>query len=127
MTLFSVTNAPGLIKAAIAGAPVTNWRNYDTIYTERYMGLPDENADAYKKASPQTAAGNLSGTKLLILHNIEDDNVHFQNSVQMANALELAGKQFSMVVYPQKSHGVSGPARKQLLEEATAFFQENLK
>ena len=61
------------------------------------------------------------------MHNIEDDNVHFQNTVQMANALELAGKKFYMVVYSQKSHGVEGPARLQLLEETTAFFEENLK
>jgi dipeptidyl-peptidase-4 len=127
MTLFSVTNAPGLIKAAIAGAPVTDWRNYDTIYTERYMGLPDEDAEGYRKTSPQTSAANLEDTRLLIVHNIEDDNVHFQNTVQMANALELAGKQFFMLVYPQKSHGVTGPVRKQLLEETTAFFEENLK
>lgn len=127
MTLFTVTNAPGLLKAAIAGAPVTNWRNYDTIYTERYMGLPDQNPEGYQKTSPQTSASGLEGTKLLILHNVEDDNVHFQNTVQMANALELAGKKFYMVVYPQKSHGVEGPARRQLLDETTAFFEENLK
>ncbi|HKD08114.1 MAG TPA: S9 family peptidase [Bryobacteraceae bacterium] len=127
MTLFTATNAPGLLKAAIAGAPVTNWHNYDTIYTERYMGLPDQNPDGYQKTSPQTSAGKLEGTKLLLLHNVEDDNVHFQNTVQMANALELAGKKFYMVVYPQKSHGVEGPPRKQLLDETTAFFEENLK
>jgi dipeptidyl-peptidase-4 len=127
MTLFTVTKAPGLLKAAIAGAPVTDWHNYDTIYTERYMGLPDQNPDAYQKTSPQTSAAKFEGTKLLILHNIEDDNVHFQNTVQMANALELADKKFYMVVYPQKSHGVEGPARRQLLEETTAFFEENLK
>jgi dipeptidyl-peptidase-4 len=127
MTLYTVTHAPGLIRAAISGAPVTDWRNYDTIYTERYMGLPEENAEAYRKSSPQSAAAGLEGTKLLILHNIEDDNVHFQNSVQMADAFEKAGKQFYMVVYPQRSHGVTGPARRQLLEENTAFFEENLK
>lgn len=126
MTLYTVTNAPGLIKAAIAGAPVTNWRNYDSIYTERYMGLPENNEEAYKVSSPTSQAGNLQ-SKLLILHNIEDDNVHFQNSVQMADALEKAGKQFFMVVYPQKSHGVGGPLRRQLLEETTAFFEQNLK
>jgi dipeptidyl-peptidase-4 len=127
MTLYTVTSAPGLISAAISGAPVTNWRNYDSIYTERYMGLPEDNAEAYRNTSPQTRAGNLEGTKLLILHNIEDDNVHFQNSLQMADALEKAGKQFYMVVYPQKSHGVTGPERRHLLEETTAFFEENLK
>jgi dipeptidyl-peptidase 4 len=127
MTLYSVTHAPGLIKAAISGAPVTDFRNYDTIYTERYMGLPGEDPEGYKRSSPQSAAGNLAGTKLLIIHNIEDDNVHFQNTLQMANALELAGKEFSMVVYPLKTHGVTGAARKHLLEETTAFFEENLK
>jgi dipeptidyl-peptidase-4 len=127
MTLYTVTHAPGLIRAAIAGAPVTNWRNYDTIYTERYMGLPDQNEEGYKTSSPLQSAAGMAGTKLLILHNVEDDNVHFQNSVQMAEALEKAGKQFSMVVYPQKSHAVSGPEYKQLLETTTAFFEENLK
>jgi dipeptidyl-peptidase 4 len=126
MTLYTVTNAPGLIKAAIAGAPVTNWRNYDTIYTERYMGLPDENEHGYETSSPISKAANLQ-SKLLILHNIEDDNVHFQNSVQMAAALEKAGKQFFMVVYPQKSHGVSEPFRRQLLEQTAEFFEQNLK
>ena len=127
MTLFAATHAPGLLKAAISGAPVTDWHNYDTIYTERYMGLPDENAEAYRKASARTAAAGMEGTKLLMLHNVEDDNVHFQNSLQMADAFEKAGKQFYMVVYPQRSHGVGGPARRQLLEETTAFFEENLK
>lgn len=126
MTLYTVTNAPGLIKAAIAGAPVTNWNNYDSIYTERYMGLPEANEQGYKVSSPTSKAGDLR-SKLLIVHNIEDDNVHFQNSMQMAAALERANKQFYMVVYPQKSHGVSGPLRRQLLEETTAFFEENLK
>ena len=126
MTLYTVTNAPGLIRAAISGAPVTNWRNYDSIYTERYMGLPDQNQEGYQVTSPVTKAANLQ-SKLLILHNIEDDNVHFLNTMQMADALEKADKQFFMVVYPQKSHGVGGPVRRQLLEETTAFFEQNLK
>jgi dipeptidyl-peptidase-4 len=127
MTLYTVTHAPGMIKAAIAGAPVTDWRNYDTIYTERYMGLPQDNPEAYTSASTIASAGRMEGTKLLMLHNIEDDNVHFQNSVQMADALEKAGRKFFMVVYPQKTHGVGGPERKQLLEQETAFFEDNLK
>jgi dipeptidyl-peptidase-4 len=126
MTLYTVTHAPALIKAAVAGAPVTNWRNYDSIYTDRYMGLPAENEEAYRVTSPQTKAGELQ-SKLLIIHNIEDDNVHFANTMQMADALEKANKQFSMLVYPQKTHGVSGPARRHLLEETTAFFEANLK
>ncbi len=127
MTLYTITHAPGLIKAAIAGAPVVNWRNYDTIYTERYMGLPEEDEEGYRKSSPVVSAAGLGATKLLMIHNIEDDNVHFQNSVQMAEALEKAGKQFFMLVYPQHTHGVTGPEYKQLLEEETAFFEDNLK
>ncbi|MDP9052878.1 MAG: S9 family peptidase [Acidobacteriota bacterium] len=127
MTLYTITRAPGLIQAAIAGAPVTNWRNYDSIYTERYMGLPQENPEAYERTSPIPAAAAMEGTKLLMIHNIEDDNVHFQNSVQMAEALEQAGKKFFMLVYPQKTHGVGGLERKQLLEAETAFFEDNLK
>jgi dipeptidyl-peptidase 4 len=127
MTLYTITHAPGLIKAAIAGAPVTHWRNYDSIYTERYMGLPEDDVEGYQRSSPLASAAGLSGTKLLMIHNIEDDNVHFQNSMQMAEALEKAGKQFFMLVYPQKTHGVTGAEHKQLLEEETAFFEENLK
>jgi dipeptidyl-peptidase 4 len=127
MTMYTVTNAPGLIKAAVAGAPVANWRNYDTIYTERYMGLPADNEEGYKTSATTPKAGNLGATKLLILHNVEDDNVHFQNSVQIADALEQAGQQFSMVIYPQKTHHVAGPAYKQLLDQITTFFEENLR
>jgi dipeptidyl-peptidase 4 len=127
MTLFTATHAPGLLKAAVSGAPVTNWRNYDSIYTERYMGLPEDNEDGYRKSSPQVSAPSLEGTRLLMIHNIEDDNVHFQNSVQMADALERAGKKFFMLVYPQKTHGVTGPEQRHLLEEETSFFEENLK
>jgi len=127
MTLYTGTHSPGLLKAAIAGAPVTNWRNYDSIYTERYMGLPEENPEGYRTSSTTASAADIGSTKLLMLHNLEDDNVHFQNSMQMADALEKAGKRFYMVVYPQKTHGVGGAAYRQLLEETTAFFEENLK
>jgi len=127
MTLYTITHEPGLIKAAVAGAPVTSWRNYDSIYTERYMGLPQDNADGYDASSPAAAAAAMGATKLLLIHNAEDDNVHFQNSLQMADALEKAGKRFHMVVYPQRTHGVEGTAYRQLLEEMTAFFEENLK
>jgi dipeptidyl-peptidase-4 len=127
MTLYTITHAPGLIKAAIAGAPVTSWRNYDTIYTERYMGLPEDDENGYRRSAPVLSAAGLEGTKLLMIHNVEDDNVHFQNSIQMAEALEKAGKQFFMLVYPQKTHHVSGPEYRQLLEAQTRFFEENLK
>ncbi len=126
MTLYTLCNAPDLFRAGIAGAPVTDWRNYDSIYTERYMGLPEENRDGYRASSPIGKAENLKA-KLMIAHNMEDDNVHFQNSLQMAAALERAEKRFQMVVFPQKAHGVSGELRKDLLEQTTAFFEEVLR
>jgi dipeptidyl-peptidase-4 len=126
MTLFTLTRAPGLFRAGIAGAPVTHWRNYDTIYTERYMGLPAENADAYERASALTKAADLNA-KLLLLHNLEDDNVHFQNTVQMMDALERAGKPFELMLYPQKAHAVTGAVRRHLYESMTEFFERNVK
>ena len=126
MTLYSLMNAPDLFRAGVAGAPVTDWRNYDSIYTERYMGLPDKNKEAYDRSSPITHAENLKA-KLLIIHNVEDDNVHFSNTLQMAAALERANKPFRMVVYPQKSHGVTGSYSKSLSSTMLAFFDENLR
>ncbi len=126
MTLYSLLNAPDVFRAGIAGAPVTNWRNYDTIYTERYLGLPSDNAEGYRASSAVEYADKLKA-KLLMVHNIEDDNVLFQNSLQMAEAFERFGKLFDMVIYPQKSHGVTGDLRKQLLEKTTDFFEKNLK
>jgi dipeptidyl-peptidase-4 len=126
LTLYSLFNAPDVFRAGIAGAPVTNWHNYDTIYTERYLGLPSENAEGYRASSPLEYAGKLKA-KLLIAHNIEDDNVLFQNTVQIVEALERAGKVFHMVIYPQKSHGINGPLQKHLLQETTDFLEKNLK
>ena len=126
MTLYSLLHAPELFKAGIAGAPVTDWHNYDTIYTERYMGLPSENPEGYKKSSDVLAAGNLQG-KLLIVCNFEDDNVLFQNTMQMMTALRRANKQFEFMLYPQKTHGVTGNLREGMLEQMTEFFERNLK
>lgn len=126
MTIYSLLNAPDVFRLGIAGAPVTNWRNYDTIYTERYLGLPSEDADGYRNSSDVTYASQLK-SRLLIVHNVEDDNVLFQNSMQMADALERAGKDFRMVVYPQKTHGVQGPASKQMYESWLEMFDELLK
>jgi dipeptidyl-peptidase 4 len=126
MTLHSMLLAPDVFKVGVAGAPVTDWRNYDTIYTERYMGLPELNRGGYDAASNVKNADKLEG-RLLILHNFEDDNVLFQNTMQMANALEQAGKPFFMQIYPQKTHGVSGSLRKSMLREMAAFFDSNLQ
>ncbi|MCS6953789.1 MAG: DPP IV N-terminal domain-containing protein [Bryobacterales bacterium] len=126
MTLYSLLHAPELFRAGVAGAPVTDWRNYDTIYTERYMGLPSENAEGYRRSSPVHFADKLKA-KLLLIHNFEDDNVLFQNSLQMAAALQRAGKQFEWMIYPLKSHGVTGPYRRHMYELMTAFFERELK
>ena len=126
MTLYCLLHAPEVFKAGIAGAAVTDWRNYDTIYTERYMGLPQENGDNYTASSPVSAAANLKG-KLLLLHNIEDDNVLFGNAMQMMNALQQAGKEYQTIIYPQKSHGVMGKARQHMLEQQVRFLEESLK
>ena len=126
MTIHSLLLAPDVFKVGVAGAPVNDWHNYDTIYTERYMGLPDQNTASYDATSNVKNAAKLQG-KLLIVHNIEDDNVLFQNTMQMANALEHADKNFFMQIYPQKTHGVSGALRRPLEEATTDFFDKNLK
>jgi dipeptidyl-peptidase-4 len=126
MTIRSLLLAPDVFKVGVAGAPVTDWHNYDTIYTERYMGLPHENSEGYDAASNVKNAAKLQG-KLLILHNLEDDNVLFQNTMQMADALERADKQFFMQIYPQKTHGVTGALRKPLYQAMLNFFDAHLK
>jgi len=90
------------------------------------MGLPAENAEAYERASALTKAADLKD-RLLLVHNLEDDNVHFQNTIQMMDGLERAGKPFEVMLYPQKAHAVSGPVRKHLYETLTEFFEKNVK
>jgi dipeptidyl-peptidase-4 len=126
MTLNALLNAPDTFRAGAAGAPVTDWRYYDTIYTERYMGLPEANVEGYKSTALPPKAANLKGS-LMILHNYEDDNVLFQNSLQMIDALERAGKQFELVLYTQKTHGVAGPAAQHVDAAMLGFFQRALK
>lgn len=125
MTLNTMLSEPKLIKAGISGAPVTNWLLYDTIYTERYLGMPQENEKGYRDSSPVHKAAKLEG-KLMLVHNIGDDNVLFQNMLQMTDALQTAGKHFELQIYPQKSHGVSGPARFHLNEAMVDFFERQL-
>jgi dipeptidyl-peptidase-4 len=126
MTLNAVLNAPDVFRCGIAGAPVTSWMNYDTIYTERYMGLPSDNSEGYRSTALPPKAKNLKA-KLMIVHNFEDDNVLFQNTLQMIDALELAGKEFEFMLYPQKSHGVGGVAARQMNASMLDFFDRNLK
>ncbi|QGK75862.1 S9 family peptidase [Flavobacterium sp. SLB02] len=115
-----------VFKMAIAVAPVTNWRFYDSVYTERYMQTPQENASGYDQNSPINHVSKLKG-KFLLIHGSGDDNVHVQNSMQMMEALIQANKQFDSQIYPDKNHGIYGGAtRIQLYNKMTNFIKENL-
>jgi dipeptidyl-peptidase-4 len=107
ITLYALTHSRNFVMGIAEGA-VTDWRNYDTIYTERYMGLPSENPDGYRRSAPKFSAANLTGN-LLLVHSTLDDNVHPQNATQFAYALQQAGKPFQMMMYPRSAHGVSDP------------------
>ncbi|PXY41601.1 S9 family peptidase [Flavobacterium cheongpyeongense] len=115
-----------VFKMAIAVAPVTNWRFYDSVYTERYMQTPQENANGYDQNSPINHVDKLKG-KFLLIHGSGDDNVHVQNSMQMMEALIQANKQFDSQIYPDKNHGIyGGKTRIQLYNKMTNFIKENL-
>ncbi|MDB4910248.1 MAG: ptpA 11 [Gemmatimonadetes bacterium] len=103
MTLNLMFRSPELYKVGMSVAPVSDERLYDTIYQERYMGLPSENADGYRRGSPLTYAANLRGD-LLVVHGTGDDNVHFQNTERLVNALVAANRPFTMMAYPNRSH-----------------------
>ncbi len=125
MTLWALTHSDRF-KAGIAVAPISNQRDYDSTYTERYMGLPRDNMKGYDD-STVSAAGNLRG-RLLLVHGTSDDNVHFQNSVQMTDALIRAGKQFREMFYPNKTHGISGvETQRQLYTMMREFWEKELK
>ena len=115
-----------VFKMAIAVAPVTNWRFYDSIYTERYLQTPQENASGYDENSPINHVSKLKGNFLLV-HGTADDNVHVQNSMQMIEALIQANKQFDWAIYPDKNHGIyGGKTRIQLFNKMTNFIKEKL-
>jgi dipeptidyl-peptidase-4 len=119
-TCFALTHSD-LFKVGIAVAPVTDWRLYDSIYTERYMGLPQEEPEAYQKTSCVEAAANLSG-RLLLVHGDADDNVHMQNTVQLIHALTEAGKPYDLWVYPRKTHSFRGGATQLHLYRGMAEY-----
>jgi dipeptidyl-peptidase 4 len=110
MTLNAMTHSDRFV-AGVSVAPVTDWHDYDSIYTERYEGLVPENEAGYKKSSPVNFAGQLQG-HLLEVHGTSDDNVHMQNTMQMINGFINAGKQFDLQLYPRKTHGISGQATR---------------
>ena len=107
MTSYALTHSQSF-KMGIAGGTVSDWRNYDSIYTERYMQTPQNNPEGYKKSSPVNFAKDLHG-KLLLIHGAIDDNVHVQNTIQFAYELQKAGKQFQLMLYPKSRHGVTDP------------------
>lgn len=121
-----ITKGADYFKMAIAVAPVTNWRYYDNIYTERFMSLPQENASGYDDNSPINYVNKLKG-KYLLIHGSGDDNVHYQNSMEMVTALVNANKQFDLFIYPDKNHGISGGnTRLHLYTKMTNFILDNL-
>ena len=107
--------------AGIIGAPVTDWRLYDSVYTERYMGRPQRNPDAYDRTSVVRAADRLHGRALLI-HGVTDDNVHLQNTTQFVAALQRAGKSFEMMLYPASRHGVTATDQHRHYRQMTYDF-----
>ena len=125
MTSYALTHSQSF-KIGIAGGSVTDWRDYDSIYTERYMGTPQNNPEGYKKSSPLHAAKDLHG-KLLLIHGAIDDNVHMQNTMQFVYELQKAGKQFDLMLYPKQRHGVSDPLQlKHMRQMMTDFILKNL-
>ncbi|HEU4993414.1 MAG TPA: S9 family peptidase [Gemmatimonadaceae bacterium] len=126
LTLMSTTRGGDVFKAGLSVAPVSDWKLYDTIYTERFMWTPQENAEGYRVTSPQLYAGGLTA-RLLMVHGTGDDNVHPQNSIQMADKLEGAGKVFYQVLYPNRTHAISERGvTPQVYETFTRFILDNL-
>jgi len=126
MTLYAMTHSYRF-RAGVAVAPVTDQRNYDTIYTERYMGLLNDDKAGYEQSDVMTNADKLHGA-LLLVHGTSDDNVHFQNSIQMIDALIKAGKQFRLMIYPNKTHSIAGKdSRVHLFTMIEDHFERELK
>jgi len=126
LSLSCLFKGQGLLKMAIAVAPVTNWRYYDNIYTERFMQKPQDNPEGYDENSPINFTGEMQG-ELLLIHGMGDDNVHFQNSVELMKALVESNKQFESQFYPNKNHGIyGGNTTFHLFTRMTKFIEENL-
>jgi dipeptidyl-peptidase 4 len=125
LTSYALTHSQ-LFRAGISGAPVTDWHNYDAIYTERLMRMPQNNVEGYQASSAVQAADKLHG-RLLLVHGDADDNVHLGNTLQLADALQKAGKRFDLMIYPRSLHGVTQPERlRHLREVMTDFVHQRL-
>jgi dipeptidyl-peptidase-4 len=124
-TLYCMLESPGTWRAGMSGAPVTDWRYYDTIWTERYLDHPDDNPDGYRDSSAVTHAEKLAD-RLLIVHGTADDNVHPQNSMALAKVWTEAGIPFEMAIYPGETHGFRDAASRHFFERMTEFFERTL-
>jgi dipeptidyl-peptidase-4 len=126
VTSYALTHSKSFVMG-ISGGTVADWRNYDTIYTERFMGLPDENPDGYRKSAPRFAAADLQGA-LMLMHGLIDDNVHVSNTIQLAYELQKAQKPFQLMLYPKSRHGVTDPDLvKHLRSTMFEFVLEHLR
>ena len=127
MSATCILKGNSIFKTAVSVAPVTNWRYYDNIYTERYMRTPQENPTGYDTNSPINHVDKLKG-KFLLVHGMADDNVHFQNSIDMISALVKANKQFDFFAYPNKNHGIyaGGNTRNHLFSMMYDYILKNL-
>ena len=126
MSSLAITKGADIFSLAVAVAPVTNWRYYDNIYTERYMRTPGKNESGYDDNSPINHVDKLIG-KYLLIHGSADDNVHYQNSMEMISALVNKNKQFDLFIYPDRNHGIyGGQTRLHLYNKMTDFILNNL-
>lgn len=126
MSSNALFQAPDTFEMAIAVAPVTSWRFYDSVYTERYMQTPQENASGYDENSPLSHVNGLKG-KFLLVHGTADDNVHVQNSMRLIEALVQANKKFDWRIYPDKNHSIyGGNTRLHLYTLMTDYIKTNL-
>ena len=126
MTSLAMTKGADVFKMGIAVAPVTNWKYYDNIYTERFMRTPQENRDGYESNSPINFVNLLNG-KYLLIHGSGDDNVHYQNTMEMITAMVKANKQFDLFIYPNKNHGIyGGNTRNHLFNMMFNYTLDNL-
>lgn len=127
MSTLCLAKGSDVFSAAVAVAPVTNWRYYDNIYTERFMRTPQENPSGYDDNSPINHVDKIKG-KLLLAHGTGDDNVHVQNSIDLISAMVEANVQFDLMLYPNKNHFINGGnTRYHLFSGITDFLLENLK
>ena len=127
MTALCLTKGADVFKAGVSVAPVSNWKYYDNIYTERYMGTLETNPDGFDANSPINFTDMMKDNSMLLVHGTGDDNVHFQNSAELINALVRSNKQFDLMVYPDRNHGIyGGKTRYHLYKKMTDYILENL-